>query len=355
MEKGKNPNMEKVGRSESTPKIRLKCSNPHASFESGACDNGWNYNLQSDVYSHHVISRHSSEWCSILNHNKYEITLKEWLEKRKKKKENNWDDVYGKWEVYRPNEEARQIIQGILHAVRELHSHGSSHGFLNHPENFAIQEKDLVIGGDHKKSKRVFLIHENHDSSGVPTNNNTQQGDRLAVSNLIFDQILGATDEEWWYPQDLQNLRELLEQTNSVSSHDWKLITNHPSLWHWKSRFSYPEQVWMHYVNADYGSRVYRHINKGLRNIKVSGWANNIPSYTPLQSVYKFKNNYVDTTEDLLHYLRNVRDHYKEHVSRCSYDKKFSNPQFVELKITEVSELFLVDLYSLMCMKSIEI
>ena len=51
-----------------------------------------------------------------------------------------------------PKEEARQIIQSIFHAVCEFHSHGSSHGFLYHPENFAIQDKDLVIEGDHKKA-----------------------------------------------------------------------------------------------------------------------------------------------------------------------------------------------------------
>ena len=49
-------------------------------------------------------------------------------------------------------EEARQIIQGILHAVCEFHSHGSSHGFLYHFENFAIQDKNLVIEDDHKKA-----------------------------------------------------------------------------------------------------------------------------------------------------------------------------------------------------------
>ena len=47
-----------------------------------------------------------------------------------------------------PEEEARQIIQGILHAVCEFHSHG----FLYHLENFAIQDKDLVIEGDRKKA-----------------------------------------------------------------------------------------------------------------------------------------------------------------------------------------------------------
>ena len=51
-----------------------------------------------------------------------------------------------------PKEEARQIIQSIFHAVCEFHSRGSSHGFLYHPENFAIQDKDLVIEGDHKKA-----------------------------------------------------------------------------------------------------------------------------------------------------------------------------------------------------------
>ena len=151
--------MEKVGQLESTPKIRLKCSHPYASFEWGACDNGWNYNLQSNVHNHsnQVIFKHKSKWHSVLNHNKYEIMLKQWLEKRKKKKEDNWDDEYGKWKVYCLKEKARQIIQGILHVVCELHSHVSSHGFLYHLENFVIQDKDLIIGDNYKKSTLLYV------------------------------------------------------------------------------------------------------------------------------------------------------------------------------------------------------
>ena len=74
----------------------------------------------------------------------------------------------------------------------------------------------------------------------------------------------------------------------------------------------------------------------------------------PLGNVYNF-NTYGDQAVDLLHYLRNVRDHCKDYMVRHSYDKIFFNPQFVELKITEVSELFLVDLYSLISLKNIEI
>ena len=68
--------------------------------------------------------------------------------------------------------------------------------------------------------------------------------------------------------------------------------------------------------------------------------------------MYNF-NAYGDRAVNLLHYPRNVRDHYKDHMARHSYAKIFFNPQFVELKITEVSELFLVDLYSLMSLKNI--
>ena len=68
-----------------------------------------------------------------------------------------------------------------------------------------------------------------------------------------------------------------------LSSHDWKLIVNHPSLWHWESRFSYPEHVWMYYVNANRTSYVYRRMKNGLENIIVSGWGNNIPINFPLR------------------------------------------------------------------------
>ena len=375
MEKGKESYMENVGQSESTPKFSLECSHPDASFESGACDNKWNYNLKSNVHSHnnHIISRHNPKCHSVLNHSIYKITLKQWLKKRKWKKKNNWDRDYLKWKVYRPEEKARKIIQGILHAVWELHSHERSHEFLYHLENFAIQNKELVIGGDHKKSKHVFLIHQNHelkDSSGVSENNNTQLGDRLAVSKVIFDQILGATTfKEYWYPQDLKKLRELLEKPK-VSCHDWKLIVNHPSLWHWKSRFSYIERVQTHYVNSIPNSTPFNCMKSGFNKINVLGWTQNIPINSPLESVYYFKRKSYDgkKAEHLLRYLRNVRAHYKERMDKARpydlngrmdkarlYDLKFSNPQFIELKMTEVSELFLLNLYSMMCENEIEV
>ena len=353
--------MENVGQSESTPKFSLECSHPKASFESGACDNKWNYNLKSNVHSrnNHIISRHNPNCHSVLNHSIYEITLKQWLEKRKWKKKNNWDHDYLKWKVCRPKEKARKIIQGILHAVCELHSHKRSHEFLYHLENFAIQNK-LVIGGDRKKSIHVFLIHQNHelkDSSGVSENNNTQLGDRLAVSNVIFDQILGATpSKECRYPQDLKKLRELLEK-REVSPFMWKLIVNHPSLWHWKSRFSYIERVQTHYVNSK-PDFTFQRMKIGFNRIDVSGWIDKIPTDSPLYSVYDFKKDSYDgkKAEHLLRYLRNVRAHYKERMVKARpYDLKFSNPQFIELKITEVSELFLFNLYKVMCENDIEI
>ena len=70
--------------------------------------------------------------------------------------------------------------------------------------------------------------------------------------------------------------------------------------------------------------------------------------------MYNF-NTYGDQAVDLLHYLRNVRDHYKDHMARHSYDKVFFNPRSAELKITEVFKLFLVGLYSLMSLKNIGI
>ena len=73
--------------------------------------------------------------------------------------------IYRKWKVYRPKEEARQIIQGILRAVHEFHSNDYFHGFLNHTENFLIRYDKSMIGLDCKDIKHMFLIHENVEVS----------------------------------------------------------------------------------------------------------------------------------------------------------------------------------------------
>ena len=77
-------------------------------------------------------------------------------------------------------------------------------------------------------------------------------------------------------PQYLQKLCELLEQINDVSSNQWKLFVKHPSLWHWKSRFSYTECVWIHYVNANPTSYTYQHMINGFSKITILGWKENI-------------------------------------------------------------------------------
>ena len=154
--------MENAGQLELSPKV-LKCSHPYSSsvdfkVELGVCDNGWKYNLNFDARNNYVISRHNSEEHFVLNHNKYEITLKQWLVKEEN--QYNWCGYCRKWGLYRPKEEAKKVIQGILRAVCELHSRNSFHGFLYHPENFAIQDNEVVIGGD---NKHIFLMHENHE------------------------------------------------------------------------------------------------------------------------------------------------------------------------------------------------
>ena len=353
--------MKNVGPSESTPEIILKCRHPFLSsieFEvkSGVCNNGWNYNLVSNVHENHVISRHNSIEHFVLNHNEYKITLKEWLVLKENERKNNWCGVYGKWGAYRPKEEARQIIQGILQAVFELHSHGSHHGFLYHLENFAIQDSELVIDGHHIKIKQVFLTHENQ------SDNDSQLGDLHEVSNVIFNQILGAsTSPNWQIPVELQDLRKLLEQ-DQVDPDDWKLITNHPSLWHWKSRFSYIERFQSHYVNANPNSHTNRAMKNGFNKIDVSGWKTKVKDDWLLLSVYNHRKNYGEENdekaEDLLRYFRNVRAHYIQHARKCEtkpfFDGKYFDPQFIELKITEVCELFLVKLYSI-CRDDIKI
>ena len=228
--------------------IRLRCSHPYSSnhvdfeVEPWICHNRWKYNLMSRRHGPHKVVRYNLKECFVLTHREYTITLREWLTEN----ENKWCPIYQKWDVHRPKKEARQIIQGILHAVYELHTNNSFHGFLYHPENFAIYDES-VIGGNHEKIKRVFLIHANCDlNQGVAapetkTIENGKRDDMLAVLNVIFNQII-IYEPNLICPRDLQKLHELLEQQD-VSSHSWKLIVNHPSLWHWKLRFSYIERV----------------------------------------------------------------------------------------------------------------
>ena len=338
--------------------IMLKCRHPYSSSENidfrvepGFCVNGWNYNLDSYLHGAHIISKHNPQKCFVLTHKKYNITLRQWLDREEN--QNNWSRIYQRWGVNRPKEEARQIIQGILRAVYELHLDGSFHGFLYHPENFAIQYDELVIGGDHKRIKRVFLLHEKgNESSRVLTNNEIELGkknDMLAVSNVIFNQIIKGRPLSC-YPQDLRNLRGLLEQQD-VSPHNWKRIVNHPSLWHWKSRFCYTERVWMQFQHAKQSTQNSMKI--AFSRIQVQDWVRRIPDDTPLQKVFGFKDRkYRPTPEELLRYLRNVYVHYKD---GWRGNVLYLDEQIIEHMITQVSELFLVDLYNMMCKLDIEI
>jgi hypothetical protein len=80
---------------------------------------------------------------------------------------------------------------------------------------------------------------------------------------MIFNQIPGGKSPQK-YPQDLQNLCELLK-----SYDNWELIVNHPSLWHWKSRIVYIECVWMHYKHTN--RKIQRLMNDKFWNIPTQG------------------------------------------------------------------------------------
>ena len=362
MGKRKRSLEEDAGQShEATPlksscKIMLKCSHPYSSkdidfkVEPGFCDNGWKYNLDIECHGQHIISRYNPQKCFVLTHRKYTITLKEWLKSTKNK--NKWCSIYQRENVYRPKEEARQIIQGMLRAVYELHTYNSFHGYLFHPENFAIYDES-VIGDDPKKIKRVVLIHANCEFNqrfANPDNNAIEKGkknDMLAVLDVIFNQII-KYEPDLKCPKDLQKLRELLRQQD-VSSRGWKLIVNHPSLWHWKSRFSYIERVQMQLKHAKQSIR--NSMRQEFNNIQVQGWTHNIPPNTPLHKVFHFSK-YSSTPEELLRYLRNLHVHYKD---GWRGDPKYLHGEVIELLATQVSELFLVDLYNIMCMLNIKI
>jgi hypothetical protein len=129
----------------------------------------------SDLHKDHIIRRHNPNKNAVLIHKEYTSTLQQWL----KDNNDNWCPKYKKWNVNRPKDEARQIIQGILRVVNELHSNKSFHGFLYHPENFAIHTDVSVNGGDRQEIKRIFLIHENtklNEYFGVVSKGKIQQG-----------------------------------------------------------------------------------------------------------------------------------------------------------------------------------
>ena len=143
-------------------------------------------------HGNHIVHRHNPEKKFVLTHKEYESTLKQWLEDEENR--NNWCPTYQHWEVCRPKDAARQIIQGILRAVYELHTNGSFHGFLYHPETFAIRYDKSMIGGDCKNIKYIFLTHDNvKPSFGVPDKNKMLQEkkkDMSALTNVIFRKIL---------------------------------------------------------------------------------------------------------------------------------------------------------------------
>lgn len=348
-----------------TSMIVLKCGHPNSSskisdfkVESGFCHKGLNYNLDSDLHGEHIIYRHSPKNQAVLIYKEYKSTLRQWLEK--KKNEDNWCPFYRNLNVYRPKEEASEIIQGILRAVYELHCMDSFHGFLYHPENFAIYDDESMIVGERKKTKRILLVHENVDSNEelvVPSKDKIKlemKNDMDAVLDVIFNKILGMSSSPPDYltlPQDLQNLHTLLQNPYVSSDNwkeNWKRIVNHPSLWHWESRFSYFDRVWMQFLYAKQeNKKAMRH---KFRNITIPmkwkqmdwqqpGWQQPMdPAETVLVKVFNHNgpNNYKIYAEDLLRYHRNVYVHHKD------------DAQLVEHKITVIFEHFLLELYDKM-------
>lgn len=368
---GKSQNMETVQstgnkeilrgpESELRDKIIFKCSHPHSSeyvdFKVEPLNTmqsliGRFYNLFCD--SDYIVHRHNLEKNHVLTHKKYENTLQQWLDRNG----DNWCETYSGWGVNRPKEDARKIIQGILNALYKLHKNGSFHGFLHHPENFAMDSDELVIGGDHKEIKHISLIHANVEpdqSICLSGDGNPQVGkknDIRAISDVIFNQILRGKCAKS-YPKDLRNLYSWLQgatgDTNELGD-----IVNHPTLWHWKSRFGYIGSVWAYYQHTDRETRSI--MSTAFSNICVGNWKHNIQSNSVLKSIYDYPDNhYRSRIIDLLRYLRNARFHYKDydvrrncyrHITDLIKEADYLDEQFIELKTTGIDELFLVNLY----------
>ena len=325
--------------------IKLLCGYPNSSEQidfkviPGFSVDKQFYNLDSSLHDKHYILRHNWQKRSILTHNKYNFTLKEWLERNR----DNWCPIYRKWNVNRPTEEAKKLIQCILHAVYDSHSKGIFHGFLHHPENFFIE-------CNRKKIKLVYLVYENMEPK-TSIEKDVRQNDMLAMSHVIFDQILGGRIQKK-YPEDLEDLCRLL--SDDMSFPNWTIIVDHPSLWHWKIRFNYIERVWMQFLHADKNLKVK--MNDSLRRFPGYDWKNKIPSNTPLERIFN-NNFYRSTPDELFRYIRVVRFHYKDPNVRIDpqTEADYLEERFIEHKTTEVCELLLVYLHRMVCQLGTEI
>jgi len=171
---------------------------------------------------------------------------------------------------------------------------------------------------------------------------------------VIFNEILRGKCEAF-YPEDLRNLYSSLQKATG-DTNELGAIVNHPSLWHWKSRFSYIGSVWAYYQHADHNT--WRNMTTEFNNIQVGNWEGNILSDSVLKSIYNYPgNHYKRTTIDLLRYLRNAHFHYKDydgrknryrHITDWIKEGDYLREQFIELKTTGIDKLFLVNLYYMM-------
>ncbi|KAK4579747.1 hypothetical protein RGQ29_029421 [Quercus rubra] len=248
------------------------------------------------------------------------------------------------WNVDQPTEEAKKLIQCILKVVFDFHSKGTVHGFLHHPENFFIKFNC-------EKITHVCLEHENMEPKTSACIEKYQK-DILAISDMIFDQILGGRIGKK-YPEDLEDLYKLLSPDRRFRDwkRDWTIIVDHPSLWHWKKRFNYIERVWMQYRHAD--GILKQHMDSCLGSIPCHGWINKIPSGTPLERM--FKNNYYrPTPHELFRYIRIVRFHYMDGIDPQT-EADYLEERFIEHKTTQVCEILLVYLHRMVCKLGIKV
>ena len=354
-----------VAESELHDKIIFKCNHPNSSeyvdfrveqMSREQSLKGHFYKLSYD--SDYIVHKHNLEKNHVLTHKKYENTLQQWLDKNG----DNWSKFYKGSGLNRPRKDAKKIIQGILNAVHKLHKNGSFHGFLHHPQNFAMESDELVIGGHHKKIKHISLIHANVEydpSVCLLGDGNLQEGmknDIQAISDVIFKQILRG-ERATSYPPDLWDFHSRL-QNATRDTNELGYIVNHPSLWHWKSRFSYFQSVFTYYQHAN--KKTKREMTDEFNKINVRGWKQKISLNEPHGSILK-QNKYTGSACELLRYLRNAHVHYKEfkngkysHINEKT-ESHYLNEKYFELKTTEICELFLVELYDRMSRLGLEI
>lgn len=294
---------------------------------------------------------------------KYDTTLKDWIEQHTL--ENGVVDSlcenYTAWGIKRPNEQARQIIRGILISVCDLRQKNAFHGALENLENYMIKFVPNYQGRMEQARADVTFRYKNMESVMRKTNivEEGQQNDIVAVSKVIFGKILEGLYTE--YPRDLQDLYEMLRDGN-LSNENLIVIANHSSLWHWRERTQYYDRLCK--AKKQCVADIEDSIKDVFKYICSTNprwdWKLDVPSNTPLGKVLNARC-YYSVVEDLVQFVRDVYEHIldvdKANNAKFIYVAGFKldwrSMHFIESEVTSAFPMLLVEIYKGLSAKGI--